>query len=139
MEDGHQDLSLQIAEEWNQAKQSLKYENRYFNERIKDALGTIFEGIEKCVELDSQSAILEISPDNPDYSIFRARCFDSKEKAEKASENPEKQFGAPPPEVSTAGRMNAVGIPVFYGATSRRLAVSETRPPNRMSRCCRTI
>lgn len=129
MEDGHQDLSPQIAEEWNQAKQSLKYENRYFNERIKGALSTIFEGIEKCVELDSQSAILEIAPDNPNYSIFRARCFDSKEKAENALENSEKQFGAPPPEVSTAGRMNAVGIPVFYGATSQRLAVSETRPP----------
>ena len=129
MADDHQDLSLRIAEEWERAKRTLKYENRYFNDRVNNVLGSIFLGIEKCVSYSRQSAISEIPPNDPDYSIFRARCFDSKEKAYVAMESPEKELGPPPAEVSTAGRMNSVGIPVFYGATSRRLAVSETRPP----------
>ncbi|MGK0707007.1 RES family NAD+ phosphorylase [Yokenella regensburgei] len=42
---------------------------------------------------------------------------------------PESSFGLPPPELTPSGRMNARGISVFYGATSRKNAISEVRPP----------
>ncbi|MDQ9154364.1 RES domain-containing protein [Klebsiella sp. 76637] len=37
---------------------------------------------------------------------------------------PESSFGPPPPELTPSGRMNARGISVFYGATSRKNAAT---------------
>ncbi len=41
----------------------------------------------------------------------------------------EASIGPPPPKIAAAGRMNARGIPVFYGATDRNVALAEVRPP----------
>jgi len=38
-------------------------------------------------------------------------------------------MGAPPTHVAAAGRMNARGISVFYGATDPDIAIAEVRPP----------
>ncbi|HHQ4534808.1 TPA: RES family NAD+ phosphorylase [Aeromonas veronii] len=54
--------------------------------------------------------------------------FDSLDKVENALENPEKNFGPPPYMHATSGRMNATGIPVFYGALSPEIAIAEVRP-----------
>ena len=39
------------------------------------------------------------------------------------------QLGPPPSDKATAGRMNAEGIPVFYGALEEETCVSEVRAP----------
>jgi hypothetical protein len=48
---------------------------------------------------------------------------------EKALERPDIESGPPPFEMATAGRMNARGISVFYGATEANVALAEIRPP----------
>ena len=119
----------QLGDEWDLAKGSLKFESRYFNNDIKNVLDVLCNGIEKCLNYDATSIVVEVYRGNPDFKIFRARCFDSEEDAEKAKGNVEKMLAPPPARISRSGRMNVAGIPVFYGATTRRLALAETRPP----------
>jgi hypothetical protein len=58
-----------------------------------------------------------------------ARVFQSDEPLKKALCRPDQELGSPPPRVAAAGRMNARGISVFYGATTRDVALAEVRPP----------
>jgi len=45
-------------------------------------------------------------------------------------ERPDIEIGPPPPARAMAGRMNARGIAVFYGALDAATAVAEVRPPS---------
>lgn len=129
MADARQEMSPQLGDEWELAKWSLKFESRYFNNDIKNVLDVLCNGVKRCIDYDMQSAVTEVGRDNPDFQIFRARCFDSEEDAEEAVNHVEKALAPPSAKISKEGRMNVAGIPVFYGATSRRLALAETRPP----------
>jgi hypothetical protein len=42
---------------------------------------------------------------------------------------PDRHLGSPPSGAAAAGRMNARGISVFYGANDPRVALAEVRPP----------
>ena len=126
MADARGEMVPQLDDEWDLAKRSLKSDSRYFNNNIRDSLDTIFSGVEMFIDYDKQSIIKEFDQDSSNFQVFRARCFDSKEESKIAIENNE--LGPPPAEISTAGRMNVAGIPVFYGATSSRLARAEARP-----------
>lgn len=59
----------------------------------------------------------------------RARVFQSEDKLEMAMCRPDLQLGSPPALVAAAGRMNARGISVFYGANDPKAAIAEVRPP----------
>ncbi|WLS81057.1 RES family NAD+ phosphorylase (plasmid) [Erwinia pyri] len=85
----------------------------------------MFSDIEILKTDKSQNAIHEASSEN---IFYRARVFENIEDAEKALEHPERFFGPPPNELARSGRMNAHGIPVFYGATAPAIAVAEVRP-----------
>jgi hypothetical protein len=43
--------------------------------------------------------------------------------------HPDREVGPPPTKQAVAGRMNAAGISVFYGATAPSVALAEARPP----------
>ena len=126
MADAREEMFPQLGDEWDLAKDSLKFSNRYFNNDIREFLDTIFGGIKIFMDYSRHRIITEIDQNSPSFKVFRARCFDSKEDSQKAIKNNE--LGPPPPEMSKAGRLNVAGIPVFYGATSPRLALAETRP-----------
>jgi hypothetical protein len=59
----------------------------------------------------------------------RARVFQSDHKLKEALGRPDLHLGSPPPLHAAAGRMNARGISVFYGANSSEVALAEVRPP----------
>nr|WP_283247466.1 RES family NAD+ phosphorylase [Pseudomonas aeruginosa] len=61
--------------------------------------------------------------------MFRARVFQSRPALEAAISRPDLEVGPPPSRYAAAGRMNARGISVFYGATARAVALAEVRPP----------
>jgi hypothetical protein len=61
--------------------------------------------------------------------VFRARRASSYEEAEKWFKTPAVSLNAPPLDKAIAGRMNAAGVRVFYGALEERIAVAEIRPP----------
>jgi hypothetical protein len=62
-------------------------------------------------------------------ALFRARVFQTEDQLVKALEKPEVSIGPPPTALVPAGRMNAAGIQVIYGATEEVVALAEVRPP----------
>jgi hypothetical protein len=55
--------------------------------------------------------------------------FQSESKLKEALKDLALELGSPPAELAMAGRMNARGISVFYGATNADTALAEIRPP----------
>ncbi|MDI7015479.1 RES domain-containing protein, partial [Klebsiella pneumoniae] len=95
----------------------LRESNRFFN---MDAMAT-FEEVFTYLHENHPSAFIDFEPNKP---IFRGRIFQSEDALEIALRMPESSFGPPPPELTPSGRMNARGISVFYGATSRKNAAT---------------
>lgn len=110
---------------WEKMEQSLKSEALYFNKHVKEFLDELFSDIERMRTGESRQAINDVGGD---VIFYRARAFENYEDVQEALEHPERYFGPPPQALARSGRMNAHGIPVFYGATSPSIAVSEIRP-----------
>ena len=114
-----------LEKKWDEVKSSLQSEARFFNNNVKSFFDKIFNGLETLRTVEGRNAVTFIDNSTP---IFRARKFDSYEKVEEALQHPERHFGPPPRSQATSGRMNAQGIPVFYGATTPDIAIAEVRP-----------
>ncbi|MDX7787018.1 RES family NAD+ phosphorylase [Aeromonas caviae] len=116
---------MSLDHKWEEVKLSLQREARFFNNSVKVFFDTIFKDINTHQTQDGENAVITIDGST---HLFRARVFDSLAKVESALSHPEKNFGPPPHQQATSGRMNATGIPVFYGATSPNIAIAEVRP-----------
>ncbi len=117
--------SHELNNAWDEMKESLQGEARFFNRQVKLFLDNLFSDIETLRTDISQPAITTIDSDS---ILYRARSFENYDSVEEALKHPELHFGPPPHLLARSGRMNAHGIPVFYGATSPDIAVSEIRP-----------
>jgi hypothetical protein len=120
--------SRNLEEEWQVFESSLKTESRYFNQFGQTHLQDIFAGIDK-VLTGAGSPILQVGPSHETKTFFRARLFQSDESLVTALRDIVRHLGPPPHRLARAGRMNAYGIAVFYGATDVMTALSEVRPP----------
>jgi hypothetical protein len=118
-------LTHSLESKWEEVKLSLQCEARFFNKNVKDFFDKIFCDINTHQTQDGESAVITI---DENIHLFRARVFDNLNKVEDALKHPEKNFGPPPYQHATSGRMNANGIPVFYGSTSPTIAIAEVRP-----------
>lgn len=114
-----------LENKWEEVKLSLQCKARFFNKGVEKFFDEIFGDIHNHQMQDGNKAVISIDNNTP---LYRARVFDSLDKVESALENPEKNFGPPPYMHATSGRMNATGIPVFYGALSPEIAIAEVRP-----------
>lgn len=114
-----------LEKKWDEVKSSLQSEARFFNNHVKSFFEKIFNGLDTLRTVEGRNAVTFIDSSTP---IFRARKFDSYEKVEEALQHPERHFGPPPHLQAISGRMNAHGIPVFYGATTPEIAIAEVRP-----------
>lgn len=114
-----------LGSAWEDMEISLKSEARYFNQYAKNFLDELFSEIESMTTSDDQKAINNVGTN---AIFYRARVFENYEDMEDALEHPELFFGPPPQKFARSGRMNAHGIPVFYGATSPDIAIAEVRP-----------
>lgn len=122
--------SAQMASDWLKMQQSLQFESRLVNPVVGVVLERIFSGIDKLhAATGSQSPITIAGPGQPLNSFQRARNFQSEEAMTLALKHPEKHLGPTPRGKGAAGRMNAAGISVFYGATNDETAIAEVRPP----------
>lgn len=121
--------SGELGEEWPVFEKNLKTKSRYMSVAALKTLDKVFQGIEAHRTYQNNPVIVEAGPGTALTSLFRARVFQSNESLIAALEKPEISIGPPPPKVAAAGRMNARGIPVFYGATDRHVALAEVRPP----------
>jgi len=115
--------------EWNQFAQSLKYETRFFNSIGYDLLSNIFNGLNEIESISPNVPIFTAGPGTEIEALYRARVFQSEDQLKAALVYPDIELGPPPRHLASAGRMNANGISVFYGAEGKESAVSEVRPP----------
>lgn len=115
---------------WRELRKSIVEENRMFNVRAIEILNSVFGGNVICDNEENKelSNIVEVGPCKKISSLFRAREFQSDEKLYTALCHPDRELGPPPSSHATAGRMNAEGVAVFYGATRPKVAIAEIRP-----------
>jgi RES domain len=86
-------------------------------------------GLTATLPVRAGKSIVEAGPGQKLANLYRARVFQSIEKLVESLKRPDLSLGAPPSNLAAAGRMNARGIAVFYGATHEDVAIAETRPP----------
>jgi len=118
-------LGDSVSQEWDRLEASLRSENRFANRGLLTMLDEIFGR----ALANDDSCIKVAGPDDSLARLYRARTFESDHRLQEALMHPERTLGTPPPGVSAAGRMNAPGVSVFYGATDKITAVAEVRPP----------
>lgn len=114
---------------WRELERSLRTEARLFNKAAAAHLGRLFEGLDALTGREGRSVVLDAGPGTAWPSLFRARTFQSDSDLEAALGCPDQLLGPPPPGGAAAGRMNAQGISVFYGANTPTAALAEVRPP----------
>ena len=114
---------------WLRFENILKTEARFFSASTAETLSDIFEGLSEVSGSDGTPIIIEAGPGTAMTSVYRSRVFQAEVDLEAALERPDLHMGPPPASMAKAGRMNAHGISVFYGATNPRVAISEVRPP----------
>jgi len=116
-------------EEWRSFEKSLKTEARFFSRAAASHLTAIFNGIDVMRSRDGRPLVVDAGPGTDFSSVYRARVFQSDDKLVAALCRPDQQLGSPPTILAGAGRMNARGISVFYGANDPTAAIAEVRPP----------
>ncbi|WP_162239465.1 RES family NAD+ phosphorylase [Aureimonas sp. Leaf324] len=112
---------------WERFREAILHRQRFFNDRAKGFLDEIFEGIQHQSDVSGRPTFYRSSADDG-LIIFRARVVADEAAFRQIAKNPAASMGTPPPSLRRQGRMNAAGIPVFYGATERDTATAELRP-----------
>jgi hypothetical protein len=120
---------IEMREEWRYFERSLKTKARFFNKHAQATLGAVFEGLADHETRDGRRVVVQAGPEREIASLYRTRVFQSSEPLGDALKRPDIGLGPPPLAVATAGRMNARGISVFYGALDPAVALAEIRPP----------
>lgn len=116
-------------QQWDYFERSLKTETRFFSREASDYLSKIFNGIDKLRTRNNRPLIIDAGPGTEFSEVYRSRVFQSDEKLKSAMCRPDIQLGSPPAKSASAGRMNAQGISVFYGANDPGVAIAEIRAP----------
>lgn len=114
---------------WVDFEQSLKAEARFFNSKASHVLQHVFGAIDSLRTKEDQPVVRHFGPGEAIDHLFRGRVFQSDTKLEAALAKPVEELGPPPMALARAGRMNAAGVSVFYGALDVGTAISEIRPP----------
>lgn len=115
--------------EWREFERLIKTEARFFSRAAAAHLSKLFDQIDRMCTRDERSLVVDAGPDTGISQLYRARVFQSEAPLLKAMQNPDLELSAPPAWAAGAGRMNARGISVFYGATTPDIALAEVRPP----------
>ncbi|WP_343699137.1 RES family NAD+ phosphorylase [Caulobacter sp.] len=121
------DLEFQLG--WRAFEAGLQTRGRFFNRAAEAVLAELFDGVEGHATHDGRRVVCDIGPGSDIESLHRARVFQASAPLEAALTAPESLIGSPASAFASAGRMNARGISVFYGATDPKLALAEVRPP----------
>ena len=114
---------------WWDFKEEIRSRARFFGATTAAILDRIFENLASLGTVRGKPVVREIKPGDRDSSFWRARTAHSEPEIESILETLRSQLGSPPSDKATAGRMNAEGIPVFYGALEEETCVSEVRAP----------
>lgn len=120
---------LEWNKKWLKFEENLQSKTRFFSKVGLLHLQSVFQHINHLNTHDGKPVVKTIGPNTDIDNLYRARVFQSEAKLKTALESPDVELGPPPPKLARAGRMNANGISVFYGATKAHTATAEVRPP----------
>ena len=112
---------------WDEFRQHVRSRSRFFSEEADKMLTFIFGDLNSHVANDGTPVVREIKHDDKYIAIWRGRRAQSEQDIERILKAPAREMGAPLSSSAKAGRMNAEGISVFYGATDQGTCVSEVR------------
>lgn len=115
--------------EWQAIERSLKSQSRFFNQGAEAFLVRLFAHLDGRTTRDGNPVVVAAGPDTEHASFFRARVFHRSDDLDEAMMRPDLHVGPPPERYARAGRMNANGISMFYGASDKGVALAEVRPP----------
>lgn len=114
---------------WRDLEHELKTMTRFFSQNSLNVLNAVFADLSTMASKDGKPVLKKCGPGTDLSELYRARAFQTDERLQKALEEPARLLGSPSSNAATAGRMNAQGVSVFYGATSPKVAVAEVRFP----------
>ena len=120
---------LNFWESWEGFRSEILSRARYFSTFAEEALNSIFGDLTTHRTIGNKPVIREVGPDDDDRIIWRARKAHSKQELKTILKAPAREIGPPPSRLAKGGRMNAHGIPVFYGALDEATCVAEARAP----------
>lgn len=118
---------LDHIETWDSFCCEIKHKTRFFNNKLIQSLNSLFSGLDT-FDYKNKKPIRIIEPNNLEEAVFyRARYITDSH--DKIYSNPSIELGPPPPFAASSGRMNPVGVSVFYGAFERKTCIAEIRIP----------
>ena len=118
----------ELEAEWHDFTRILSEEDRYFNRRGEALLRRLFEGIDGHAAARGRQVVVEAGPGTENPNLYGARVFEDDVEFDRAIRQPDREVGPPPAPKARAGRMNAAGVSVFYGANDPAVALAEVRP-----------
>ena len=118
-----------FRESWETFRDEIRFRTRFFSNYAEEALTHIFGDLGLHKSSRGKSVIRKISPDSESGYIWRGRTALSPKELEAILKSPAREIGTPPPRLAKGGRMNASGIPVFYGAMEKDTCIAELRAP----------
>ncbi|MFX4226390.1 MAG: RES family NAD+ phosphorylase [Porticoccaceae bacterium] len=119
---------------WEKFEKELKERARLWNADAGKILERVFKDLNEVRSQEGKPIFVIAGPETSLTHVYRAREFASESdmraslKTFKSERSIARELGPPPHRLARAGRMNAEGISVFYGATGEETALSEIRP-----------
>ena len=113
---------------WEEFKESVRKEARFFNLHAEAYLEDIFTGIKTLANWQGVPVISEWTP-TPVTPLVRGRVSHSDADLTTFLSDPAKELGPPPDGTASPGRMNAAGVSTFYGALDVPTCRAELRAP----------
>ena len=120
---------LPLLDAWAAFRSEIRSHARFFSTYANEMLDDIFGDLTAHRTYNDRPVICQINPADEDSYVWRARATQSTKGLEAILKSPVQEIGPPPSRLATAGRMNALGISVFYGAMDPSTCVSEARAP----------
>lgn len=114
---------------WDMYCEQIKHRTRYFNSKVIKWLNDIFLDLNKIIYQDNISPIRAMGPTDSDAFFYRARHASSAQERIKICCHPTQELNSPPVAIASGGRMNPIGISVFYAAFDPETCISELRLP----------
>ncbi|MFT4927394.1 MAG: hypothetical protein ACI8WB_003501 [Phenylobacterium sp.] len=109
---------------WDDFCEDIKHGTRFFSLDAKSKLNKVFANISDYSSFAGKKVIREISG----IPIYRARKANTLAEIEKVTSQPAVELAAPPKNLAVNGRMNPIGVSIFYGAFDRDTCIAELRP-----------
>jgi hypothetical protein len=109
---------------WENFCEDIKHGARFFSLEAKSTLSQMFCGVNTYVSSKGETPIRLLPP----CEIYRSRKANTIDDVETISSSPHTELDAPPKRVAKNGRLNALGIPIFYGAFDKNTCIAELKP-----------